>query len=177
MWLVRADVERVALYSAPKSERDNSTHTEPMLNNTTLISRCQGKGVKRTSAYRDFSLEELKGSETSSDTESEWEKSTHNRWWITWPFPPDVKFRAFTSTVSALKRTRQMGVRWQCHIIGTVMFKSFFKIVHNNSHSSNVNNFECFGELTKLNNSFAMFPGMIILFHSCVPKRLQYGFF
>ena len=71
-----------------------------------------------------------------------------------------------------------MGVRWQCHIIGTVIFKSFFfLIVHNNSHSSNVNNFECFGELTKLNNSFAMFPGMIILFHSCVPKRLQYGFF
>ena len=41
--------------------------------------------------------------------------------------------------------------------------KVFFLIVHNNSHSSNVNDFECFGELTKLNNSFATFPGMIIL--------------
>ena len=72
MLLVRAGIERVALYCADKIERDNSAHTEPMrLNNTTLISRCQGKVVKRTSAYCDFSLEEQKGSETSSDTLSE----------------------------------------------------------------------------------------------------------
>ena len=64
MLLVRADVERVALYCADKIELDNSAHTESMrLNNTTLISRCQ---------------EEQKRSETCSDTESEWMKSTHD---------------------------------------------------------------------------------------------------
>ena len=55
-----------------------------------------------------------------------------------------------------------MGVRWQCHIIGTVIFKSFF-FNGAQQHSSNVNNLNA-SVSRKLRNSFAMLSGKIFDF-------------
>ena len=63
---------------------------------------------------------------------------------------------------SRVRCQRQMGVRWQCHIIGTVMFKRVF-FNGAQQHSSNVNNLNA-SVGRKLRNSFAMLSGMIFDF-------------
>ena len=55
-----------------------------------------------------------------------------------------------------------MGVRWQCHIIGTVIFQSFF-FNGAQQHSSNVNNLNA-SVSRILRNSFAMLSGKIFDF-------------